>query len=818
MGSKLTRLIPGRLAGALFFLAMLACALALAPPRAQAQAVQRKPAAPAPPDTSPLARYVPKENLVAYCEFSGLDAHEAAWKNTASYKMLNDTTLGEMLGALSEQLLEKLVSIDPNLRLNGAEIVSLVKHSARSGWVLALNSDPKAPNGYRGTFVLRGGASRENRAVASRLMGWVMGAAKRKSEPKEGRNPIVVRSADPQAQSPESGWVWWAEKNDLVVAFMNTGSADAIMATLDGKKPSAVEHERVKELAKVDGTFEPVCFGFVDPAGASGSASPLQSVLTSLKTEAGAERLELSWGFQGDALLSVVRLVAAKPRKGMLALFDGPTFSKTSLLPMPDQIDSFLETSISSRHLVELIKQMAPSSVVKEQIDDIAESLRTAGSIDLEKDLLAHLGPRIVAYLAPGRSAATNDNSLETALSGDMSPTAALAALQSAFPKLTLAAEVKNPEAFSKGLDAVIVALNNELKAQAIEKALEERKEAEKKDAPATGRGGGRMGAGGGDRNKPRRSIQSTPAPRFLMTATAGKAKVYILDTPSGSPLQLGPKSFRPTIELEGSHVVFAVSPEAARAALAAVRRKDWKPPENLAKVCENVADKLVLLGVNDVSDTLPPLLASLPGTLQTLINTSLALAKHATGGRTADTPASGPAAAIGEAQPRGRKLWAVADGVRRRAASMRVWRGGTRPVGDRGPAGGPRRMPPPLAAQSGTPASTTDSAIIFNIDAEKLPKAADLKSFLFPSTLSIAVTDQDIRIVSREAFPDFASFFSALPAAGMMPGVQKLVDQSTKASAATAAPAAAAPAAPSPPGGRGGPATKGGLPGRGRR
>ena len=56
-------------------------------------------------------------------------------------------------------------------------------------------------------------------------------------------------------------------------------------------------------------------------------------------------------------------------------------------------------------------------------------------------------------------------------------------------------------------------------------------------------------------------------------------------------------------------------------------------------------------------------------------------------------------------------------------------------------------------------------------------------------------MTDQDIRIVSREAFPDFASFFSALPAAGMMPGVQKLVDQSAKASAAAAPPTAAAPA-----------------------
>ena len=65
------------------------------------------------PDTSPLARFVPKENLVAYFEFSGLDSHEAAWKNTASYKMLTDTTLGEMLGMVVGAVAREDLSIIP---------------------------------------------------------------------------------------------------------------------------------------------------------------------------------------------------------------------------------------------------------------------------------------------------------------------------------------------------------------------------------------------------------------------------------------------------------------------------------------------------------------------------------------------------------------------------------------------------------------------------------------------------------------------------------------------------------------------------------
>jgi hypothetical protein len=819
MGSKSTSKTSGRLACTQLFLALVANLLLSSGVQAQ-PATARKPVA-VPPDTRPLARYVPKENLIVYFEFAGLAAHDEAWKKTASHKMLNDTTLGEMLGAVSEQLLDKVLTIAPDLKLSGGEIVTLVKHAARSGWVFALNADPKSPRGIRATFVLRGGANKENKLLTAKVMGWLMrGAPRPKIETKDGRQLIVVAPPAAQTQpAPGTGWAWWAEKDDLVVGLMSPGSAEAIIATLDGKMPSAVEHEHIKELGKRDGTFEPVCFGFADPAGAPESSTELSSLLKGLKAKGGVDRLELRWGFEGEALLSVVRLVAAKPRKGMLAMVDNPTFSKTSLLPMPDQIDSFIATSVSTRHLVDAIKQMAPSSAVKEQIDEIAESIRNAGSIDLENDLLAHLGPRMVAYLAPGRSAATNDNSLESVLSGGWSPTAAIAALQSAFPELTLVAEVNNPEAFSKALDAVIVALNNELKAQAIEKALEERKEEEKKDE-GRGGGGGRLGAAGGDRTKRRRSIQQTPAPRFQMMPSAGKAKQFILQTPSGSPLHLGPTSFRPTIEFDGDHVVFAVAPEAARAALTAVKRKDWKPSSDLAKVCENVADRLVLLGVNNVSDSLPPLLASLPGTLQTLINTSLALAKARDGANAAAPEAGRPAAPSGS-QPRGMNLARAGRGGGGGGPSMRgpagaegAGGGGPSMRGPAGAEGGAGFRPPTPGTQSGTPGSPGEAALVFNIDAEKLPKASDLKSNVFPSTIAISVTDQDVRIVSREAFPDLAALVGALPVAAMMPGVQKLLDlskaadKSQTAGASTGTPPPGAPSATTP----GGPAGKKGA------
>src|SRR6266481_2387043 len=48
-------------------------------------------------ESRPLARFIPKENLLLYVEFSGLDAHAASWKKTAAYRMLTETPLGTML-------------------------------------------------------------------------------------------------------------------------------------------------------------------------------------------------------------------------------------------------------------------------------------------------------------------------------------------------------------------------------------------------------------------------------------------------------------------------------------------------------------------------------------------------------------------------------------------------------------------------------------------------------------------------------------------------------------------------------------------------
>ena len=98
--------------------------------------------------------------------------------------------------------------------------------------------------------------------------------------------------------------------------------------------------------------------------------------------------------------MTVTRIVAPRPWKTGLALFDQPTFEKSSLVPMPDSVSSFVELSINPDKLLDELKKLGPPGVVKAQIDDLSDRVKSAGQIDLRKDILGHLGPRMVAYLA----------------------------------------------------------------------------------------------------------------------------------------------------------------------------------------------------------------------------------------------------------------------------------------------------------------------------------------------------------------------------------------------------------------------------------
>src|SRR5205085_4656850 len=141
----------------------------------------------------------------------------------------------------------------------------------------------------------------------------------------------------------------------------------------------------------------------------------------------------------------ILRLVAPSPRRGVLALFDQPTFDRSSLPPLPADLTGFTVASVDPARtydrVVDLLKAADPAAAGRVAASE--EALRQALGADLRKDLLAHLGPHWAVYGQPaGRPAA---GGVFTLLD------------------LTVTVQVDDATAVGKALDPLLTALNRRL-------------------------------------------------------------------------------------------------------------------------------------------------------------------------------------------------------------------------------------------------------------------------------------------------------------------------------------------------------------------
>ncbi|MCA1685339.1 MAG: hypothetical protein LC745_05025, partial [Planctomycetia bacterium] len=383
-------------------LAVAAAALTLASPEsAPAQATKK---AATPIDNRPLARYIPRDNLILFAGTEGLDLQAEAWQKTAAYKMLNETSLGVMLEDMTAQLADHALMTFPNRKLNGADVVAMVKHMAKAGFAIGINTPEKtAGGGDLLTLVVRGGAGKNARGPFARLLGTMMGANKTTKLMKAGRNIVVV--GDPA--KGQSAFAWWAEQNDDLVVVLGEGAENAVTAIADGKTHNAVENAVRTELARAEGGFLPVFQLFFDTAGSpSAPRSPWTSAffldLSTFTKKYLGTRLDYRWGFQDDALMSVLRVKSPRPRRNLLVLLDQPSFDKTKLPPLPEGIESFTIVSFEADKLYELLLSISPTPEARARLTAPADAFKAKTRIDLRKDLLARLGSRFAFYVMPG--------------------------------------------------------------------------------------------------------------------------------------------------------------------------------------------------------------------------------------------------------------------------------------------------------------------------------------------------------------------------------------------------------------------------------
>jgi prepilin-type processing-associated H-X9-DG protein len=327
-----------------------------------------------------------------------------------------------------------------------------------------------------------------------------------------------------------------------------------------------VDHPLRAALMKSDNGFQPASVGFLDIA----KLPPMPPDAVKLGLD-GLKRVELTWGFQEDAMRSVIRVVAPSPRRGLLALVDQPTFDAGSLPPLPAGLDGFSVISIDLAKTYDQILDMVKASnpQAAENIPAGEEMIRQQLGFDLRKDLLASLGSKVAIYakappVPPGGNRA--------------------AMMIQQLAGATISFQVRNEAGMSRVIEPLMNAINRGLEAQHQMQMA-------------------RNPAGGGGAALQFRK-QGGPRPAYVMDVPAG-----VLPPPFST-------MFRPTILLARDQLVLsATTAPAEQAANLSAGKPDqrWQPAGAFEPVVRRLPSNLVLLHIYDPRNTMPAIIDSLP-------------------------------------------------------------------------------------------------------------------------------------------------------------------------------------------------------------
>jgi prepilin-type processing-associated H-X9-DG protein len=492
-------------------------------------------------DFAPLARCVPRQDLLLFLEFDGFDAHPKRWRSSAAFKLLNDTKLGALLEDLALQGIELIQdSIPREKRISGADALDLLKGIAREGFVVAVSRD--GPDDRRIVLAARRGDRPEMR----RLLG-IVDFLLRRSDDESSSEPLVAQVKAGRTIHPLGGKaVWMIDNGDLIVTEKK--NFENILSALDGKEPNAIKHALRAELATPEDGFQPAAIGFVDMAAlAPISPEAVRSGLDGLK------RIELRWGFHEGALMTRLQLVAPGPRRGALSLLDAPSFGVESIHLVPQNVTALTVLSIEPAKAFVELSALAKLVGAEEPPQTRNVGVAATRSLDLQSNLLNHLGPALTFYAQSPR--------VEEAAS-------AASLLMSQVSGFTFAGQVRDEVAVSRGLPAAINALNSTLRRQM--------------------------------QINPR-----DPLTRILTTLSfhrferaADRRPAYVMDLPANVLPQPFVAMLRPTVMLGRDRLVVSASTAAAEQALAPGAR--WQAPEAFLPVINKLPREMVYLSLSD--------------------------------------------------------------------------------------------------------------------------------------------------------------------------------------------------------------------------
>jgi hypothetical protein len=523
--------------------------------------------------TPPVASYIPRQDLLLYLEFKGLDAQAEAWQKTAAYRLLSETKIGALLEDLAIQAIDVYEeTLSTRVRIKGVDAVDALKRVAHRGFAFAISSKPQ--DRLRYVVIVPKADQPQFKTVLQALADGLRGEVEEKAE------PVSVEKAGHTLHRFGADQVWWVEKGSLILT--DRARADEILDVIEGRQPSAVDHPLCTELFKSQEGFEPLAAGFLDAK----VLEPLSSELTPLGL-GGLKRVELRWGFNQNALLGILRIVAPAPRAGVLALLDQPSFGVGSLPHIAPNVSGLTVMSIDLAKSYDVIDSMMKLTGPQGTRGLKNPVIMEQQGLDLRKDLLANLGTKLAFYT-------------QSEIPGESNNAAQMLASRAAGS--TISIELHDRDRVARAIDPLMRSFGPFMRQ--------------------------RFRVGARDR-------------QWLIAASLNFRRVpgfphpqYVLDWPPNSLTPPYSQLLRPTIAVGENELVLAASKEAVAGALA--DSKPWQPKEAFVPVMRTLPAAMIYLRVADPRPATPVLVASLPVLIRQL-NAEIMLGEQRRGKTTKD-------------------------------------------------------------------------------------------------------------------------------------------------------------------------------------
>lgn len=357
------------------------------------------------------SQIVPKD-CVVFVQCDGLNDHLPAAQETAKWQAFDKSGLRARIFDLLE-VLASSVGQDAG-RLARASLDNLHQRGLSMGMALTAEDEPLQLSPY-GVVVFHGAGELKHDLMSVLFK---MDRSIRQSvqtRAKAGRQLTIA--SPPNAPMPGLEIALWAEGEHLVLAA-GVNASDRVIATLEGELPNITENERYNSLRN-EGDVTVSQLSWIDfemlvasmqtlplPPLPSGEPADLQQFLQILGLD-NLEAVTMRSGYQGKATWDRLDLIAAEPRRGLLALVDQRMMTLEDLPPLPPKSNGFMAGTFNIPKAVDVLLETVRSGLqlvepdALEQVDQGLEQFRFM--LGEPRDVLsAGLGDVFCVYSEPG--------------------------------------------------------------------------------------------------------------------------------------------------------------------------------------------------------------------------------------------------------------------------------------------------------------------------------------------------------------------------------------------------------------------------------